>query len=382
MLPRERVLSLFEGKQPDKIPIHNISFSSYAASLIIGREAYVGGGIQQWREACALWDGEESHREFIERCEKDAFDLSVAMNHDILRLDYWRKNVKPAKKLDEYTFLYGNQETEWQIWKFDPETEMYQKVDSSAASTRNSSEGLEATVATLGKKAEDFSPSAELVAQLETRRQLYGSRYALRTGGVPMGIPYGSAPWMEATLLKPDLVGRYLDGLVVRARNTIPVYAEYGVKTVFGGGDFASNSGPFYSPAVFHNLLLPRLRIITDICHKYGIYYLFGSDGNLWPVAEDLFRQSGIDGYYEIDRRAGMDLARLRQNYPNLVLIGNISSHTMHRGSKDDVIRETMSCLQAAKQFGKMAIGCSNVIVPGTPFENIFALLETLSDNR
>ena len=95
MSSRERVLATFKHKQTDKVPIHNIGFSSHVASMILGREAYVGGGMQQWREAKSLWEG--THQEFIERSGKDAFDLSVELEHDILRLEYWRMSEKPTK---------------------------------------------------------------------------------------------------------------------------------------------------------------------------------------------------------------------------------------------------------------------------------------------
>ena len=89
-----------------------------------------------------------------------------------------------------------------------------------------------------------------------------------------------------------------------------------------------------YSPKTFVNLFLPALQRVSEICHKHGGAHLFASDGNIWPVADVLFGQAGIDGYYEIDRRAGMDLESLREQFPALVLLGNISSHTVHLGSK------------------------------------------------
>jgi uroporphyrinogen decarboxylase len=151
---------------------------------------------------------------------------------------------------------------------------------------------------------------------------------------------------------------------------------------VFAGSDFASNEGPMYSPKVFHELLLPGLKKITEVCHKHGMYYLFASDGNLWPVADDLFGESGVDGYFEIDRRAGMDLGKLRDRFPNLTLIGNISSHTLHLGTKEQVIEEVLSCVKVAEKYGGVIIGVSNYIMPKTPEENIMALLDTVRKYR
>jgi len=50
----ERVQAAFEKRETDKVPIHHLGFCSQVASALLGREAFVGGGIQQWREANAL----------------------------------------------------------------------------------------------------------------------------------------------------------------------------------------------------------------------------------------------------------------------------------------------------------------------------------------
>ena len=54
---RERVLAAFEFELVDMVPVYHVGFSGDAASKILGREVFVGGGIQQWREAKALWEG-------------------------------------------------------------------------------------------------------------------------------------------------------------------------------------------------------------------------------------------------------------------------------------------------------------------------------------
>jgi len=151
---------------------------------------------------------------------------------------------------------------------------------------------------------------------------------------------------------------------------------------LFGGCDIASDEGPCFPSKVFRRLVLPRLQRVVEECHKYGICFLYGSDGNLWPIADDLFGRSGIDGYYEIDRRAGMDLNKLRKRFSNFVLIGNISSYTLHFGTRDEVIAETLSCLREAKESRGIIVGVSNYIVPGTPKENIKALIETIKKYR
>ncbi|MDA0711946.1 MAG: hypothetical protein O3B73_17240 [bacterium] len=143
---------------------------------------------------------------------------------------------------------------------------------------------------------------------------------------------------------------------------------------------FAGYHGPFYSPRAFHTLVWPRLCKIAHIIHENRGKVLFASDGDLWPVADDLFGSSGVDGFYEIDRLAKMDLGALRKTFPQLTLVGNISSHTLHVGSRADVVEETLSCLEDARTYQGIIVGISNQPVPGTPLENIEAMLRTIAD--
>jgi hypothetical protein len=382
MSPRERVLATFERKRTDKVPIHNIGFSSYAASVILGRDAYVGGGMQQWREAKALWEGKDAHQEYLERSQKDAFDLSIALEHDILRLEYWRMAEKPSKKIDDNTFLYGDTEKNWRLMRFDPPTELYQVVDQCPSRVEGTIENIEKSIIAQEKSLENYHPGAEGSSYTKSQMEKYGNNWVIRVGGGGLGIPYGSRIWLEMVALRPDLIGRYLAVQAEMSVRSMEGIANTGVKMIFGGGDFASNQGPFYSPKSFQELMLPNLIKISEACHKYGIYYLFASDGNLWSVADDLFGNSGVDGFYEIDGKAGMDLGKLREKFPHLTLIGNISSVTLHIGTKDDVINETLSCINEAKKSGGIIVGVSNAIVKGTPEENIRAMVETMKKYR
>jgi len=334
-----------------------------------------------WREADAWWRGEDAHEEFIKRSLQDALDIALLCQHDIVRPCYWRYERRPTNRLDEYTFLYeyGPQE-EWKVLRYDPGSEQAHVFDY-VRKPQQSLEDIVQQVAQFERSVEDFQPSEEQFnGEFAAKRQL-GNEYAIRVSGGQCGLPFGTA-WLEALAVRPDLIERYLDAQVEQQRRTIKFLAEHGFRFFFGGQDFAGNEGPFYSPRVFREIVLPRLRQIVQIAHDYEAYLLFASDGNLWPVAEDLFGVSGVDGYYEIDRRAGMDLGELRQRFPDLTLIGNISTHTVARGTREQVVAETISCLETAKQHQGIIVGASNYFVPGTPIENVEAVLETIDQYR
>lgn len=380
MIPKERIIAALEHKPTDRVPIYHCSISSRMASLVLGREAYVGGGIQQWRESAAMWNGPEAHKEFLERTRRDTIDLAKALDVDMVRPSYWRMTRKPTRRLDEYTFLYGDPDGSWEVMRFDPETELYQTVDRSPRPEPTESD-IEAEVERLERGLDSYDPKCEdICADAIEVLKAFGGERAVPGMGVGVGVPNRSTIWFEMIAARPDLVKRYIEVQTEYTLKRIRCYRELDVQVMLGGGDMAWNEGPIYSPKFFREVMAPAFERLTSECNALGKYYFFASDGNLWPIADDVFPI--VDGFYEIDRRAGMDLRKLRERYPHLTLIGNISSHTLHMGTKYDVIEETRDCLQAAKELGGIIVGVSNLIVCQTPPENFFAMLETIRSER
>ena len=383
MTSRERVEAAFEGRVSDRVPVHHIGACSQVASALLGREAYVGGGIQQWREAVAWWQGEEAHAEYLERSFRDAIAFSQACGNDLLRPSYWRYSARPTRRLDENTFLYEyGDEADWRVLRYDPPSEQC-SITSKRPQEGLTFEAIEAQLDAEERAIGGYRPT-ERSFEFEIRAQkLLGDEYAIRVGGVGVGLPLTETEiWFEALVLRPDLVHRHLDLQVETARRNVAFLAPLGFRWFFGGGDFAWNQGPMYSPRHFRELVAPRLRQVSGICHQHGGYHLFASDGDLWPVADDLFGECGLDGYYEIDRRAGMHLQALHERFPRLTLIGNISSHTVHLGRREEVIEEAEEAIAEGKRFGRVVVGISNYLVPGTPPENVLAMLETIDAQR
>jgi len=380
MLPKDRIAAVFEHQPTDKVPIYQGGLSSRVASAFLGREANVGGGNQQYREARALWEGEEAHREFLERSQRDAFDLIHVLDLDFVRVGYWRMAEKPTRRLDENTFFYGDPEGTWRVMRFSPETELYQVADQSP-SPEPTMEDLERSVEGTERSAQGYDPQPEHFPDLSAALAEFGDRRAVPGGGTGICVPRERV-WLEAIVLRPDLVGRLLLAQAEMARRAVPCMAAMGLRYLMGGGDFASKNGPFYSPRAFHELMLPALKIVSEVCREQGCYHMFASDGDLWPVADDLFGASGVEAFYEIDRRAGMDLALLRDRFPHLTLLGGVASETLHLGSREDVVRETMTALQVAKERGSIIVGCSNQVITKTPIANFEAMMETLRENR
>jgi uroporphyrinogen decarboxylase len=381
MTPKQRVRAVFEGRTPDRVPLCHMSFSSRVASAILGREAYVGGGINRWREAAALWDGPEAHAEFVERTRRDAIDIALATELDLVRPYYWRDPRRPSERIDEHTFRYESGDGVWEVKRLDPETERYNLIDHSPR-PEPTLEDLERRVERAERRAEIYVPGEEAFADERYALERIGDTHEVRCQGPWTAVPVDSTAWMQATVLRPDLVGRVLDTQVTTSVKNADRLAEMGAKLCFGGGDMASDHGPMYSPRVFHELMLPRLRAVSDAYHARGLCHLFGTDGNVWPIADDLYGASGIDGHYEVDRRAGMGILKIHERYPHITMLGNISSFTLHTGTPDEVRDETRACLDEAKATNKVIAGCSNIIISETPMANVDAMLDTLARER
>jgi len=372
MLPRERVDAAFGFRPSDRVPIYQSGFSSRAASFVLGREAFVGGGIQQYREAAALWQGGAAHEEFLERSFADACEVCESLDLDLVRTLYWRKEERPVRRLDEITFEYAGGE----IWRFDPPSESYGCVARPAVEELDLRRAAERELG----DAHAYEPTEADFPELRRACERFGAKRAIPGNGISIAVPR-EAEWMEATVLSPDVVDAVLDAQAIRAAKGAAVMARLGLRYCLGGGDLAGARGPMFSPAFFREHLAPRLARISDACHAAGVLHLFASDGDLWPIADDLFGRSGIDGYYEVDGNF-MPLARVRDRFPRLVLLGGIRSETLHLGTEEGVREETRAALETAKQIGGCVIGCSNQIVAATPERNLWAMMETMERYR
>ncbi|HHW11155.1 MAG TPA: hypothetical protein GXX29_14430 [Firmicutes bacterium] len=387
LTPKERVLRCINGQPVDKIPVHHIQFSAHAAKAIMGREVLVGGAYLQWKEMEALWRGPEAHAEFEARCEEDAVALAKACGHDILRLSYWRwpKHKKPLNKLDEYTFVFQDPGGEPYKMIYDPEQELFTCEDSTGSIPLNQEkpvtrESLLAEVLAEEAKTERYQPVKEL-PQLAGMYEKYAD-YILKVGAGTIGINMKSVEELMAVIDWPDLYARKLMARAKRLAMDIPAYAAAGMRATFAVLDFCSPNGPIVSPALWSQVVVPALKVFIDACHSHGIYYFHCSDGNFWPVADAMFLEAGVDGWAEVDKSSGMDLHELRQAYPEVTLIGNIRSQVLHHGTLQDVEREVMACIEEAHRSGRIIIGVSNMIMPGTPAENILHMLDLIEKNR
>ncbi|MBI4027659.1 MAG: hypothetical protein HY360_21915 [Verrucomicrobia bacterium] len=367
----DRVTDALEGRWPDRIPICEQAFASTVASRILGREVVTGSTDAHYFEGCAWLEGEQAHEEFVDRLYRDCAALHRFFDFDILFLP-WRHSVRPTKRLSENEILYGDPAgSDWSVGRFDPQSHTFGEIKAGRPPP-----AFEDVTALLRKqlsqpRSAQGPPSVNPLLLRAVRE--YGDEFVV-AGSSGMAIPM-TPGWLEATLLEPALIGDYLDLLMEDTLASLDAQRRAGIRLINGGGDFAFKSGPIYSPRFFHEIMAPRWKRIFDYCRQHDMYYIFRSDGDLWPVADDLFGAARPHAYYEVDCDAGMHFGKLRQRFPELTLIGNVSCDLLFCGGAEQVRAAMRACIEAAAP--RMIAATANSVLHGTPPENVIAMYET-----
>ena len=143
--------------------------------------------------------------------------------------------------------------------------------------------------------------------------------------------------------------------------------------------DIAHKEGPLVSPRFMAEHYFPRVKRIALAYQKHGLKVFYHSEGNLWPMLEDLVG-TGIDGLNPCEPHSHMDVQDVRAKYPNLVLWGGVdNSYLLVNGTAEEV-RQRVEGLKAFGKDGGLLIGSTGQVHPACKLENLIAMIETVND--
>jgi len=139
--------------------------------------------------------------------------------------------------------------------------------------------------------------------------------------------------------------------------------------------DLAWKQGPLFSPKMFRELFLPRMKKVAD---KIQIPWIYHSDGNLMPILDDLLTL-GMSGLANIEPNA-MNINELKQRYGRRVcLVGNIDLHyTLTQGTPEEVEAEVKKRIQDVGPGGGYILASSNSLAGYCKPENVLAMHRAL----
>ncbi len=121
-----------------------------------------------------------------------------------------------------------------------------------------------------------------------------------------------------------DMFNTYLDMSI--AQFDMVWDAGYRFDSIFWWDDMGYKNTPFFSNAMYRELLAPVHKRAVDWAHNKGIYAHLHSCGDIMPLMPDV-AATGIDALNPIEIKAGMDIAELKDKYgKTLVLHGGINA--------------------------------------------------------
>lgn len=108
--------------------------------------------------------------------------------------------------------------------------------------------------------------------------------------------------------------------------------SEISVDLAFFNEDFAFKTGPFISPDMFREFVLPCYKRITGMLRDHGVKIIFvDSDGNNWKLIPMLL-EGGVTCLGPMEVAASMDVIKLREAFPRLQMIGGIDKRSLIAG--------------------------------------------------
>ena len=97
------------------------------------------------------------------------------------------------------------------------------------------------------------------------------------------------------------------------------------------GEDMSYNLGPMLSKECYDEFMLPFYKELVPLIKAGGTKVLIDTDGQVEPLIP-WFLEGGIEGILPLERMAGVDVNRIREKHPELIMIGGYDKTVMHKG--------------------------------------------------
>jgi uroporphyrinogen decarboxylase len=117
------------------------------------------------------------------------------------------------------------------------------------------------------------------------------------------------------------------------------VLAKVEVDMVHIFEDVSMGTGSMISPAVFREFMLPYYRRLCDFLKSEGVeIILVDTDGDCSDLIP-LFLEGGVTGLYPMEVLGGLDIRKVRKDFPLLQMMGGVSKRSLS-GTESDIEEE------------------------------------------
>jgi hypothetical protein len=131
--------------------------------------------------------------------------------------------------------------------------------------------------------------------------------------------------------------------------------------------DMSYNHGPMLSRELFEEFESPYFRQVVPCLRGHGITTIVDSDGDI-TVPAGWFEDVGIQGILPLERQAGVDVAKVRAEHPEMRFIGCFDKMTMDKG--EGAMRMEFERLLPTASRGGLIISCDHQTPPGVSYDD------------
>jgi uroporphyrinogen decarboxylase len=204
----------------------------------------------------------------------------------------------------------------------------------------------------------------------------YAAWFVTRLGIFPtmlsMGIENFCIAMYENRSLVEAVLDRYYDWMLVVTERVCQMGFDVFVST----DDLAFKTGPFMSPAMFRDLVMPRHQRVAE---KISIPWIIHSDGDVMPYLED-FLSLGIIGLHPNEKGA-MDIRAMKREYGDRIcLLGNVDLNILGLGTRQDVEQEVRDLIRDIGPGGGYIVTSGNSLAGYLRPENVLALSKAVQE--
>ena len=141
--------------------------------------------------------------------------------------------------------------------------------------------------------------------------------------------------------------------------------------------DMSYNHGPMLSEELFNEFIKPYYQRLIPEIKKHGTRVFVDSDGDV-TRAVPWFRGAGVEGILPLERQSGVDVAAIRREYPDLLMIGGFDKMCMFEGP--DAVRREFERLLPVIRSGRYLPAMDHQTPPGTTLETYRAYARMLRE--
>ena len=178
------------------------------------------------------------------------------------------------------------------------------------------------------------------------------------------------------------LLNRIVDYYVAVSTIIFETAGRY-IDIFFIGNDFGGQNGPLFTVDQFERFIVPSLKRLADLGHRYGKKVMLHSAGGIRPLIPAIIR-SGVDALHGLQPDcAGMNRVGLKKDYGSrLCLCGGIDAKDLLlNGSPDTVRSATLELLTTFAPGGAYVASPSHeAILAETPVANVIALFDAVKE--